>query len=176
MKLSMVACRPAIILLGSVVAVLGQSNPFGLIAIKTTNSVEGIERMQTTSRLFILGPTNEYKLPILRLVITDKPFMAGRPSLFEAAVTKSADTVVEFKIPLTTNRFPQTAHAQMIDVPITNGPVIEMLVAMFNSPPGGTVVVDVVDADYPEKSKSYIVPVLALQELKQQYVAVKRSK
>ena len=168
----------AIVLLCAVVEVRGQANQYGLIAIKPNDSAEGMQRTTTTSRLFVLGPTNQYKTPILRLTITDKPFMVGRLSLFEGTIVKGTQdqTMQAFKIPLVTNRFPQTAYAQIIDVPITNGPVLEMLLAIFDSPPGATVAVDVVDSDYPNQSKSYIVPVTAIQELRRQYVAVKTAK
>ena len=47
---------------------------------------------------------------------------------------------------------------------------------MLNSPPTATVAVDVVDADDLTQSKSYIVPVLAVQELRRQYTRVKAAK
>jgi hypothetical protein len=176
MRLRIALFRAAIILCFGVVAVLGQSNPYGLIAIKANAGPEGMEKKPTTSRLFVLGPTNQYKLPVLRLVITDKPFMAGRLTLFEGTVVTVSNEMRTFKIPLVTNRFPQTSYAQMVDVPITTGPVIDMLVAMLNSPPSATVAIDVVDADFPSQSKSYIVPLPAIQELRRQYIAVKTAK
>ena len=176
MKRRMLYGWALIVLFSAVSAALGQQAQYGLIAIKAINGPEGIERKPTTSRLFILGPTNQYKLPLLRLTITDKPFMAGRLSLFECSIVIGAKEVQAFRIPLVTNRFPQTAYAQIVDVPITSGPVTDMLVAVFNSSPEATVGVDVVDADSPNESKSYIVPVPAIQELKRQYIAVKRAK
>lgn len=171
-------CWALLLLLCAVVEGRGQSNPYGLIAIKASDSPEGIEKKQTSSRLFILGPTNQYKLPVLRLTIADKPFMLGSLSLLESTIVKDpqSHTMETFKIPLVTNHFPQTAYAQLIDVPITNGPVTAMLAAIFDSPPGATVAIDVVDADNPGQSKSYIVPAPAIQELRRQYLVVKAAK
>jgi hypothetical protein len=176
MKRRMLHGWALIVLWCAVSAVLGQPAQYGLFAIKASAGPDGLEKKQTTTRLFILGPTNQYNLPVLRLAITDKPFMAGRLSLFEGSIIIASKEVQAFKIPLVTNRFPQTAYAQIIDVPITTGPVIDMLVAIFNSPASATVAVDVVDADNPNQSKSYIVPAPAIQELRRQYIAVKRAK
>jgi len=53
---------------------------------------------------------------------------------------------------------------------------MDMLVAVLNSAPTATVAVDVVNADDLSQSKSYIVPVLAIQELRRQYTLVKAAK
>ena len=160
------------ILLFAVVEVLGQSSQYGLLAIKASDNAEGMEKKQTTSRLYIVGPTNDYKLPVLRLIITDKPFMVGRLSLFEGTIVSASNEMRAFKIPLTTNQLPQAKYAQMVDLPITNGPVTQMLAAMLNSPPSATIAVDVVDDDDPKQSKSYIVPRSAIDELRRQYLLV----
>jgi hypothetical protein len=171
-----VVLQASILLFCAVAAALAQSSPYGLIAIKPTNGPEGIEQKPTTTRLFILGPTNQYNLPLLRLAMTDKPFMAGRLSLLEGSIVIRSKETQAFRIPLVTNRFPQTAYAQIVDVPITPGPVTDMLVAIFNSPAGATVGIGVVDADSPSLSKSYIVPAPAIQDLKKQYIRVKTAK
>jgi hypothetical protein len=154
------------------IQVPGQSNQYGLISIKAADNADGMDKEQTTSRLFIMGQTNEYRLPILRLIIADKPFMVGRLSLFEGTIINASNQMKAFKIPLATNQLPQARYAQIIDVPITNGPVTHMLAAMFNSLPSDTVAVDVVDEDDPKQSKSYIVPRSAIDELRRQYLLV----
>ena len=166
------------VLLCTVGAALGQSNQLGLIAIKASNTAEGMEKKPTTSRLFILSQIQEDKLPVLRLIITDKPFMVGNLSAFEGTIVTDArsNSMQTFRIPLDTKSVRETAFAQMVDVPITNGPVTQMLAAMFNSPPGATVAVDVVDADNPAQSKSYIVPAAALLELRRQYLVARAAK
>ena len=159
---------------GALVA-LGQSGPYGLTAIKSSEGPERMEKKPTSSRLFILGPTNEYHMPVLRLAITDKPFMVGDLTLFEATIVTESNAMQTYKIPLVTNYFPHTEYSQIIDVPITNGPVTQMLAAMFNSPARATVAVDVVDGDHPDQSKSYIVPRPALDELRRQYLLLVKS-
>ena len=165
-------------MLCALLPVRGQTNPYGLIAIKAGAAADAMDKKVTNSRLYILGPTNQYKTPVLRLVIADKPLMVGRLSFFEGTIMKDpqTQTMQTFKIALASNQCSRTAYAQMVDVPITNGPALAMLVAMLNSPPNATVAVDVVDEDDLTQSKSYIVPLLAVQELRRQYTRVKAAK
>jgi hypothetical protein len=178
MKPQMLQCWIAGILLCALVSARGQSNPYGLIAIKAGTNADGFDKTPTNSRLYILGPTNQYKVPVLRLIVADKPLPAGKLSLFEGTVLKGLQDPhpQAFKIPLSPGQCSQTAYAQIVDVPITNGPALEMIVAMFNSPAGGTIAVDVANADDVSQSKSYIVPVLAVQELRRQYIQAKTGK
>jgi hypothetical protein len=179
MKPQTLRCGIAALLLGALLPVLGQNSPYGLIAIKEGASPDGFDRKLTNSRLFIVGPTNQYKAPVLRLIIADKPLVVGRLSLFEGTIIKDvtdAKTIQAFKVLLAADQCSQTAHAQVIDLPITNGPALDMVVAMFNSAPGSTVAIDVVNEDNRSQSKSYIVPRLAIQELRKQYILVKKAK
>jgi hypothetical protein len=178
MKPQMLRCWIAGILLCALLAARGQTNPYGLIAIKAGATADTIDKKETNSRLYILGPTNQHQSPILRLIIADKPLMVGRLSLFEGTIINDPQDqrMQAFKIPLATNQCSLTAYAQIIDVPITNGPARDLLVAMFNSAPNATVAVDVVNADNVSQSKSYIVPALAIQELRRQYSHIKPVK
>ena len=179
MKPQMLQCWIAGILLCALLTVRGQTNPYGLVAIKAGAAAGTMDKKETNSRLYILGPTNQYKTPILRLIIADKPLMVGRLSLFEGTIIKDPQgqqTMQTFKVPLATNQCSLTAYAQIIDVPITNGPARDLLVAVFNSAPSSTVAIDVVNADNLNQSKSYIVPGLAIEELKRQYAHIKPVK
>jgi hypothetical protein len=107
----------AVVLLPPAVNAWGQANPYGLWLGKYNPDTGNVNQQQTTSRLYVIAPTNN-STPILRLVVADKPFLTGTLDWIRCWTNTYRAFVCE--VSLGKNRFPTTDYAQLIDIPLNS--------------------------------------------------------
>ena len=167
------------ILLASAVSAPAQNTNAWLLSRKYNEKIDNDEYKQTTSQLCILRVTNGMNaLPnptlVLRLLITDKPFLYGKIDSVSFNCYTNGDTgtvhVVDLK-----SRFAATDYAQLIDMQLSNGDTQEILKAVIAHTK--FVGIEVVSGDFVGKyglplHKNYVMPLAAIKELKRQYIAL----